>query len=45
MRRVYTLYALRGQTDLKPRATKSEVLKAIAGKTLGKAELIGLYGR
>ena len=41
----FTLYALDAPTGLAPGATKADVLRAIAGHTLGKAELVGTYGR
>ena len=44
-RYVFTLYALPGRTGLPPRASKAQLLKAMQGKVLAQAELIGLYGR
>lgn len=44
-RYVFTAYALGSPAGLAPRATKGQVLKAIKGKVLGQAELIGRYGR
>lgn len=42
---VFTAYALSNPTGLPPRATKSQLLKAIKGQVLAQAELVGLYGR
>jgi len=44
-RYVFKLYALDITLDLKPGATKKEVLKAIEGHIIGYAELTGKYGR
>jgi len=44
-RYVFKLYALDAPTNLKPRATKAEVLRAINGHIVGQAELVGRYGR
>jgi Raf kinase inhibitor-like YbhB/YbcL family protein len=44
-RYVFTAYALPGSTGLPPKATKAQLLKAMKGKVLAQAELIGLYGR
>jgi hypothetical protein len=44
-RYVFRAYALGSATGLAPRATKDQVLKAAEGKTLARAELVGLYGR
>ncbi|MFA6066701.1 MAG: YbhB/YbcL family Raf kinase inhibitor-like protein [Candidatus Babeliaceae bacterium] len=41
----FTLYALDTQLDLAQGATKEQLLDAIKGHVLGKAELIGLYQR
>jgi len=41
----FKLYALDAPTNLKPRATKAEVLRAIEGHVLVQAELMGTYGR
>ena len=41
----FKLYALDAPTNLKPRATKAELLKAIEGHVLGLAELMGTYQR
>jgi Raf kinase inhibitor-like YbhB/YbcL family protein len=41
----FRLYALSAPLDLKPGAKREAVLEAIAGKTLGQAELMGRYGR
>jgi Raf kinase inhibitor-like YbhB/YbcL family protein len=41
----FKLYALDAPTALKPRATKSDVLRAIDGHVLGQAELMGTYKR
>ncbi|MBI4515737.1 MAG: YbhB/YbcL family Raf kinase inhibitor-like protein [Deltaproteobacteria bacterium] len=42
---VFTLYALAAPLDLPPAATKTAVMQAINRHKLGKAELIGQYGR
>jgi Raf kinase inhibitor-like YbhB/YbcL family protein len=44
-RYVFTAYALPGPTGLPAKATKAQLLKAMKGKALAQAELIGLYGR
>ncbi|HEY6199999.1 MAG TPA: YbhB/YbcL family Raf kinase inhibitor-like protein [Candidatus Binatia bacterium] len=41
----FKLYALDAPTDLKPGATKQQLLAAIKGHVLGEAELVGRYGR
>jgi Raf kinase inhibitor-like YbhB/YbcL family protein len=41
----FKLYALDVPTQLKPRATKQEVLEAIKGHMLGEGELLGRYQR
>jgi Raf kinase inhibitor-like YbhB/YbcL family protein len=41
----FRLYALDKMLDLKPGATKSELLKAMEGHILAKAELMGRYQR
>ncbi len=41
----FRLYALDQPTQLKPRATKAEVLRAIEGHVLAQAELMGTYKR
>src|SRR6266576_238629 len=41
----FKLYALGAPTQLKPRATKQEVLEAIKGHVLGEGELLGHYKR
>lgn len=41
----FKLYALDAPTNLKPRATKADVLRAIEGHVLGQAELMGTYKR
>ena len=41
----FRLYALDAPVGLSPRATKAEVLRAIQGHILGKAQLMGRYGR
>ena len=41
----FKLYALDAPTNLKPRATKAEVLRAIEGHVLTQAELMGTYKR
>lgn len=41
----FKLYALDGPTNLKPRASKAEVLRAIEGHVVATAELIGTYKR
>jgi Raf kinase inhibitor-like YbhB/YbcL family protein len=41
----FKLYALDAPTNLKPRATKQQLLEAIKGHALGEAELIGRYKR
>ena len=44
-RYVFKLYALDGPTDLKPRATKAQLLRTIEGHLLGETEIIGTYKR
>ncbi len=41
----FKLYALDQSTQLKPRATKAEVLRAVEGHVLAQAELMGTYKR
>jgi Raf kinase inhibitor-like YbhB/YbcL family protein len=41
----FKLYALDAPTNLKPRATKQQLLDAIKGHILAEAELVGRYGR
>jgi hypothetical protein len=41
----FKLYALDKKTDLRPRATKQQVLDAIKGHTLAEAQLVGTYQR
>ena len=41
----FKLYALDTPTSLKPRATKTDVLRAIEGHVLAQAELMGTYQR
>lgn len=41
----YRLYALDRTLDLKPGATRDEVLKAIEGRIVAEGELIGKYAR
>jgi len=41
----FKLYALDAPTNLKPRATKADVLAAIEGHVLAQAELMGTYRR
>jgi Raf kinase inhibitor-like YbhB/YbcL family protein len=41
----FKLYALDAATNLKPRATKQEVLRAMEGHVLAQAELMGTYRR
>ncbi|MFQ5665063.1 MAG: YbhB/YbcL family Raf kinase inhibitor-like protein [Candidatus Binatia bacterium] len=41
----FKLYALDAPTDLKPRATKADVLRAIEGHVLGEVQLMGTYKR
>lgn len=41
----FKLYALSAPLGLPPKATKAEVEKAMAGRIVARAELIGLYGR
>ena len=41
----FKLYALNGLLELKPGASKSEVLSAMKGRVLGEAQLMGTYGR
>lgn len=44
-RYVFKLYALDRMLDLKPRATKTQVLEACQGHVLAEARLMGRYGR
>ena len=44
-RYVFKLYALNAPTNLKPRASKQQLLAAMKGHILGEAELIGQYKR
>lgn len=41
----FKVYALDAKLDLKPRATKEQLLKAMGGHILGQAEIIGTYER
>jgi Raf kinase inhibitor-like YbhB/YbcL family protein len=41
----FKLYALDKQLDLNPGASKEELEKALEGHILGKAEIVGKYGR
>lgn len=41
----FKLYALDAPTNLKPRATKQQLLDAIKGHVLAEAQLMGRYGR
>ncbi len=41
----FKLYALDGPTNLKPRATKQQLLEAIKGHILAEAQLMGRYKR
>jgi Raf kinase inhibitor-like YbhB/YbcL family protein len=41
----FKLYALDTPLNLKPRATKTQVLEAIKGHILGEAQLMGRFGR
>jgi Raf kinase inhibitor-like YbhB/YbcL family protein len=41
----FKLYALDAPTELKPGATKQQLLAAIKGHVLAEAELVGKYGR
>jgi len=41
----FKLYALSAPLDLQPGAKRDAVLKALGGKTLAEAELMGRYGR
>jgi Raf kinase inhibitor-like YbhB/YbcL family protein len=41
----FRLYALDAETNLKPRATKQQLLDAIKGHIVAEAELMGKYGR
>ena len=41
----FKLYALDAPTDLKPGATKQQLLAAMKGHVLGEAEMVGKYGR
>ena len=44
-RYVFRLYALKDKTGLPPGADRKEVLKAMEGRILGEAGLMGMYGR
>ena len=41
----FKLYALDAMLNLKPKATKDELLKAMKGHIIGQTEIIGLYER
>jgi len=41
----FKLYALKSKTSLKPGASKQELLRAMEGKILAQAELMGRYKR
>jgi Raf kinase inhibitor-like YbhB/YbcL family protein len=41
----FKLYALDAELDLKPRATKKDLLKAMEGHILAQGQLMGLYKR
>ncbi|HKA31969.1 MAG TPA: YbhB/YbcL family Raf kinase inhibitor-like protein, partial [Candidatus Binatia bacterium] len=41
----FKLYALDAPTELKPGATKQQLLAAVKGHVLGEAELVGRYAR
>jgi hypothetical protein len=41
----FKLYALNAKLDLSPGATKRELLRAMEGHILGRAELVGTYSR
>ena len=41
----FKLYALDVNLDMKPRATKAQVVEAIKGHILGEAQLMGRFGR
>jgi len=41
----FKLYALDGKVDLKKGALPAEIIRAIGGKIIAKAELVGLYER
>lgn len=41
----FKLYAFKDNFDLPPKATKSQLIKAMEGKILSQAELIGIYQR
>ena len=41
----FKLYALDIATDLKPRATKADLLRRIEGHVLAQTEWMGTYGR
>ena len=41
----FRLYALKANLDLKAGATRSDLERALEGQVLGKAELMGKYGR
>lgn len=44
-RYIFTLYALDRPLDLKPGATKNEMLSALHGHVIGEAKLTGTYAR
>jgi Raf kinase inhibitor-like YbhB/YbcL family protein len=44
-RYVFTLFALDAELVLSPGLTKSQVLRAIAGRVVAQAELVGRFGR
>jgi len=41
----FKLYALNAPTNLKPRATKQQLIDAMKGHVLSEAEIVGLYRR
>jgi Raf kinase inhibitor-like YbhB/YbcL family protein len=41
----FKLYVLDSELDLKPGATKAELLKAMEGRIVGQAQLMGTYSR
>ncbi len=41
----FTLYALDHELNLKPRATKAQVVAAMKGHVLGEAQVMGRFGR
>jgi len=41
----FKLYALDAELDLKPGATKSDLLKAMEGHVVAQGELVGTYSR